>query len=246
MASLADPRMLMERAAEHLKAANTELRAFYDSDPVLFSTEVNDDVGWCIIRVAVTKPPPPRIGVIVGDAAHNMRAALDHLAWQLALTQTPEPYWRTEFPITDCATGDTRRQFNRVVQSLPLAAVDIIEKLQPYNLGESAAKHPLWLLDKLCNIAKHVTIPVHSMFLEFKTPRVEGLRYIFLPGGGAWFAVPVVHKELVDRILKPRAGVGFGMQERGVDIDPEQVLGIYEFIRDDVLPRFADFFSDPK
>ncbi len=245
MASLADPRMLMERAAEHLKEANTELKAFYHSNPVLFSTEVNNEVGWCIIRVAVTKPPPPRIGVIVGDATHNMRAALDHLAWQLALTQTPEPYWRTEFPITDCATGDTRRQFNRVVQSLPTDAVDIIRELQPYNRGEAEEEHPLWLLDKLCNIAKHVMIPVHSTFLEFKIPRVESLRYIFLPGGGAWFAVPVAHKELVDRIPKPRAGVGFGMQERGLNIDPEQVLGIYEFIRDDVLPQFAGFFSDP-
>ena len=245
MASLADPRMLMERAAEHLKEANTELRAFYDSDPAMVSTEVNDEVGWCVIRVAVRKPPPPRIGVIVGDAAYNMRAVLDHLAWQLALTEMSTPYPLTEFPIKCATTTKATADFTRMVQSLPADAVDIIRELQPYNRGEAEEEHPLWLLDKLCNIAKHVTIPVHSTFLELKIPRVEGLRYIFLPGGGAWFAVPVAHKDLVDRMPKPRAGVSFGMQERGVNIDPEQVLGIYEFIRDDVLPRFAGFFSAP-
>ena len=244
MASLDDPKMLMERAEEHLKAADTELRAFYDSEPAQFSTEVNDEVGWCIIRAAVTKRPPPNIGVIVGDAAYNMRAALDHLAWQLALTETSTPYPLTEFPIKKSTSTKAETDFTRMVQSVPAGAVDIIREVQPHTRGAAAADHPLWLLNELCNIAKHVTIPVHSTFLEFEMPRVEGLRYIFLPGGAALLAVPADHKELVDQIPRPRAGVSFGMIERGVNIGPDQVLGIHEFIRDDVLPRFEDFFND--
>jgi hypothetical protein len=46
------------------------------------------------------------VGVIIGDVAHNLRSALDHLFWQLHCHYigVPKPRWDTrkvQFPIED-------------------------------------------------------------------------------------------------------------------------------------------------
>jgi hypothetical protein len=60
--------------------------------------EFNRQTSEYVIRGKVTKPTG-EIGVIAGDAVHNLRSALDHLAWQLALLNTAKPHPRTQFPI---------------------------------------------------------------------------------------------------------------------------------------------------
>lgn len=53
-----------------------------------------------VVRFCVLEAPPLKWGVLIGDVVHNLRSALDHLAWQLVLRNGGESSWRTQFPAT--------------------------------------------------------------------------------------------------------------------------------------------------
>lgn len=109
------------------------------------------------------------VGLMVGDVVHNLRSALDHLAWQLACLNTngsPSRPWRVQFVIED----DPAR-FARYCNSDCLAEIDpahqaLIERRQPYQgLHERPDNwsgpyiHQLALLRDLSNEDKHRVLP---------------------------------------------------------------------------------------
>ncbi len=103
-----------------------------------------------------------RVGLLVGDVVHNIRSALDHLVYQLALINAggnvarPD---RTQFPIRD-----SRSRFDQAAAT-DLAEVapnhrDVIEGFQPYhpmeeNIAVGPYFHPLAMLRDLSNTDKH-------------------------------------------------------------------------------------------
>jgi len=108
-------------------------------------------------------------GLIVGDAVHNMRCALDHLAWQLALRKFNgvAPTDRRiikeiQFPVV-VNKNDWPTHINR--KHMEPADADKLEKFQPFNLGPIAranrSLHPLEQLagfGGLDNVDKHRAI----------------------------------------------------------------------------------------
>ena len=103
--------------------------------------------------------PPQAISLILGDAVHNMRSALDHLVYQLVIANAVLPTDKTMFPICDTEEGFLSQAYKRRrligVTHEPFAH---IQAVQPYNLrkrGGQFQTHPLWILDKLENIDKH-------------------------------------------------------------------------------------------
>ena len=94
----------LERASEHIDAMKHESRMFQMELPQPYGYDIPDKPvdGVYIARAKIDRPPPARIGVLVTDAAHTLRAALDMIAWQLALKGDDPPpdddKW-TAFPI---------------------------------------------------------------------------------------------------------------------------------------------------
>ena len=240
MHPLDGPEALIKRAKHHLNVLDRNLRAFYKLEPCRITEEVNSDYVWYIRRIEM-KPPPARLGVIAGDGVMNLRASLDHLAWQLALTQATSPFPRTEFPIIKDWNTESERRFRTVLQDVPPPAVDLIQAFQPYHSGKAAPEHGLWLLDQLCNIAKHVVIPVHGVFIDMKIPRDERIKPWMFDDGAVVLLIPINLKPQVDLAPKPAGGVTFGYQGR-VTVDPRQLGAIYHFVAEDMLPLFARFF----
>ena len=99
---------------------------------------------------------PPEIPAIAGDVIHNLRCALDHLAFQLvsvgvSLGESPPSKWDDiQFPIAHSADIYEGRKRRRV-QGMTRQAVEAIDALKPYKGGNE----PLWLLHKLDNTDKH-------------------------------------------------------------------------------------------
>jgi len=105
------------------------------------------------------------VALILGDAVHNLRSALDHLAYQLALLHTngniAKPH-RVQFPITDTA-DKFRQDCDRYMGEIAPLQIAEIERLQPYHgtqgLPESGWSgpylHPLALVRDLSNDDKH-------------------------------------------------------------------------------------------
>jgi hypothetical protein len=113
------------------------------------------------IRFFVDKvdPMPPLWGLLLGDALHNVRCALDHIAWHLAAAggsppRTIEDQRRVDFPIYNTASGFAKGIRTRIPGASP-AQRAIIERHQPYHRGEGAATHPFALLQDLNNTDKH-------------------------------------------------------------------------------------------
>lgn len=89
-----------------------------------------------------------------GDIVHNLRSALDHLAYQLVLVGSgKEPSRRVEFPIAkDFATYEAEKA--RKVQGMRPLAIKAIDNVKPYKGGNG----PLWRIHELDNIDKHRTL----------------------------------------------------------------------------------------
>ena len=75
---------------EHVDALYVDLQAFVDRDPYEFVIKNAADMGGVIIRVCERERPPLRFSTLFGDLIHNLRSALDHLAWQLGDCERPQ------------------------------------------------------------------------------------------------------------------------------------------------------------
>jgi hypothetical protein len=142
------------RADEHLKALDDAVVDFLATRPYEVVTE---QVGRQISGRAVYRhEPPDRLLMLIGDAVHNLRSALDHLAWSLAGTSASR---RTEFPVFVSRTKFSKRG-KKKMRGISASAQTIIESLQPYNRphGLPEEREPLWLLHNLDIKDKHHTL----------------------------------------------------------------------------------------
>jgi hypothetical protein len=152
-----------DRAIEHLKsleAAAQEWGEKYGRPGFRCVVEPNSQ--GTKILVKIDQPvtfPGIEWGIIIGDAVHCLRSALDQLVAGLC---TEPPSRRTRFPI--CLTKkawiiDSPGQ----IWSVPEKYVAAIDGAQPYHRGDEANDHPLALLNALWNLDKHETIPAVAL-----------------------------------------------------------------------------------
>jgi hypothetical protein len=92
----------MGRARKHLEELHALIQEFMQGDP-----ERTDSIGGADLHIDNIKgkltcdaripdaPPVHKWGLVVGDVLHNLRSALDHLAWQLVLANGKSPTSRT-------------------------------------------------------------------------------------------------------------------------------------------------------
>jgi hypothetical protein len=148
----------LKRADEHLEALDDEIAEFLDSHPYAVRFEIDRETGQHVAKIKVRRDPPAiRWGLLIGDCVHNMRSALDHLAWQLA---GPKPPPKTEFPIFH-----DRKEFKRKGPGGGLYKIRgikdpkaraLIKSVQPCRSDRSPPKvHPLYALWILSNTDKH-------------------------------------------------------------------------------------------
>ena len=119
------------------------------------TTVTEQDTGNLVMYARLLEQPPLDWSALIGDAIHNARAALDHLA-VLIVEQHGKGNGRRQFPITDKAT----RHGNELRSALPGVPPEIRDRfraLQPYADGD----RDLWLLHTLDIYDKHrLILPV--------------------------------------------------------------------------------------
>jgi len=183
----------LERAEKHLKLATKLLRRFARHEGEIVRKH-DPESGWVYVY-AKFPDLPSRIGLVIGDAIHNMRAALDYSVYALVLSNPNRPDGvpndKTMFPISDTREG-FRRQVDKLgrltgVANEPLA---IIDGVQPYHARESGLNHRanvLWILNKLENIDKHRRIGMLAgvaarQRLEFTLPDGQTISHSVIAG----------------------------------------------------------------
>lgn len=98
------------RAYQHLDALDVEIARFVNSGP--YTPAVHTDADPNYVRIVLECAPiPPGLAMLSGDLAQNLRAALDHLAWQLVIDNGGTPSMDppvTQFPIRTKPPRDSK------------------------------------------------------------------------------------------------------------------------------------------
>jgi len=142
------------RAKEHLYALHAMMQVFWDGKPNAVVHEYDAKESKNLFRFKTFRDIPSESwGLILGDAVHNLRSALDYLAWRLAGSDLADI--RTQFPI--CLTPDKFKDAAWRLKLIHADALAEIGKLQPYN-GPNPKRAALWLLQELDARDKHKLI----------------------------------------------------------------------------------------
>jgi len=127
-----------------------------------------------------------KLGVFVGDIVHNIRSALDHVAWQLVMhggVQLSESQARkVMFPITD-SEPEFKSQTPKSLPGVRPEEMTAVERFQPYNRLDSFLHFkngaPLARLRELSRHDKHrVITPVLVVPARLPTFIYRDTRYI--------------------------------------------------------------------
>lgn len=243
----------LERASEHIDALRHEARMFMMAEPQAYGMRTDDkplESGEYIIRAKVFRPPPPRIGIIVADAAHNLRASLDMIAWQLPKkvgAPAPDDDTQTAFPICSDKDAWESHSTKRMIEWIDGSATEIIKALQPCNRPIPEC-YKLQVVQSIDNWAKHKAIPdvltfhVSSMTLISNHQVTKARIGAFDDGDELCRVLPLGDRK---ESFKARlmCHVGLAKEAPGFGLPLEALGDSHHYIRDTVLPAFAGFFE---
>lgn len=159
----------MERADHHIDALNESFHRWMDRGAYSIVRKRDPETGYNIACAEIKEPLDPAWPLIAGDAAHNLRAALDQIAFALMVSHqgtvnpgAPIPagmVHSSEFPVISDEnersgeTGVGSHQFDskagRSLTGIDPAARAAIKSIQPYHRGDAWRTHPLWLIHDL-------------------------------------------------------------------------------------------------
>ena len=179
-------RIKLQRARKHIN----ELARMQDE----WRGRIKSDHTTSVFGNVSAGPVDEEFGAVVGDAIHNLRAALDLMAVELArangATKTSDVYFPFGMDEASFELAITKKKFNKAGED----AVALLRTFQPYKSGNHALRaiHDLDVEDK------HERLLPHSMAIHTATVRVhidgngkvELVREPDLPGAGGSLAFP--------------------------------------------------------
>jgi hypothetical protein len=133
---------------------STEIKSFAKDEPWSYVIEPDGDSGQYRHKLVFTERITEHLPNILFDAASNLRAALDQIAFAIAVKHTgmaePKsakfPFGSTEDDLGNNARGGCK--------DLPPAIRDLFVVFKPHEGGNDS----LWALNKLANTPKHMAL----------------------------------------------------------------------------------------
>ena len=233
-----------ERAQVHLDALNRELDLFLKEPYTI--TRKDDVQNGRHVRRTQLKPNDPVIAMLLGEFLYSLRSGLDQMAWQLSLAvarSDPKTRGNICFPIYEnFSNPDTQKTYAKVRKYFPDAVAAEIDSLQPHNGSSSPQEHPLWQLNRLCNLDKHRLIPFHSRTMPIYFPNNPAAKVQHFEGEYAIeVSVPIKDKRQLDIEPDGTCLIEFGDWEVDWHIPRQRLSEIHDFIVNSVIPRFMQF-----
>jgi hypothetical protein len=152
-------RSKVERANKHIGDLEVAFATFLKKDFYALNVQTDSQSGQCHLSFHLTAFPSPDIPLIIGDAVHNLRSALDLMIYDIALIDNKVPDRHTKFPV--------RLEWKEISGALKSAQIErpdiialIINDIKPYKNGGNealCALHDLDITDK-----HHVLITTYS------------------------------------------------------------------------------------
>ena len=149
---LSGPLAKIERAKHHINDLNRQIEAYTSQRPLRVYRSTNGKTNKVAYVVKNKIPVPSDLALIIGDAVHNLRSALDLLAFGLVGDKCPTPgkQRQVQFPFSASEKSLESTINSRQISLAGKKVVREIKKLKPYRGGNEMlqAIHDLDLADK--------------------------------------------------------------------------------------------------
>lgn len=143
----------IDRGRKHVDDLEAEVRAFWAADSYEIEMVGTPFAGKGFYRVKRMTALPEIIPLIAGDAAHNIRSALDHFAW--AAASPHERGAHTYFPIWISAAARTQDKWEKqVCKQMKGASAELIEAVTQLEAWEAGRDSLLWAIHELDRVDK--------------------------------------------------------------------------------------------
>jgi len=156
--NLKGARLKIERAKKHIADLDTERLKFLGTEDYLGVPKFDPAEGKTVFVLEELPEIPESMGLILGDAAHNLRTALDYLACELVRSSKKEPGGGVYFPISNSAK-EYEAESGGKTKGIPDEAKKIIDSIHPYLGGNNT----LWAIHELDRVDKHRLVPTVAM-----------------------------------------------------------------------------------
>jgi hypothetical protein len=141
-------RLKIKRADQHINDLYLESRTFHRSGVHEITVENNVKGSDSILRVNVTQDISEDVLLMVGDAVHNLRSALDYAMSDIEFDTTDARDPHTSFPIRDTLQGVVAACNGGLKKKASKAVLDfILNSVQPYQRGLGEPLRDLHTLD---------------------------------------------------------------------------------------------------
>ena len=245
MASLASARLKVGRAHEHVRTFNQRVQGWLEGEPYRVTRHLERDGAEHVYRVEGLTQPPPDLGTVIGDVAHNLMSALDSIVWDLSATAIPTLSEGERQSIGFPIAKDAKRYNASAARFASPAAQAEIERSQPYH-GDAPALEELWTIREVNRIDKHrhvIVVPALTMGSWWRTRGLSFEEFTHpigpLEDGAelARFRFETPQPE-VDMEFGPMINVALGEREpAGYVLDR-----LVEHVETTIIPRFEPFF----
>lgn len=240
------------RANEHAGTLKDEVRAWIDEKTYRLVPQVNADFTRYSVILRIEKAPDfERWALLLGDAVHNLRAALDHLVYAISVhelkTDPPHNEGVSAFLIND-SPNDFRSKYWRI-KDLSRTVCAAIESVQPYNRKHALLPPLLAVLRDLDDSDKHRLIPVvlsqpTEGYFENIRNLIAGQQVAFIIHAGSVKDGTEVGAIVLDR---PTLNVQYNFQislsiaaRHAVGPKGHTMTGVAELVNDFLIPEVND------
>jgi hypothetical protein len=220
-------RLKVKRANRHIGELETTITS-YAANLYELRPQYDPQANVSAFTIHVAKPFPDDIGPIIGDAAHNLRSALDHLFAEAVGSSLRKkdrmfPFHQRKRQV------ETDPRLDAIEIALPGAKWLILDEVQPYEGGNG----DLYALNLLDRIDKH-----NKLIITAYVGLIHHLELTYAGGGGITFAQ--VRFNLDQDTLLTRAPGRLTLQyksESGIEISFGQSL---PFESEPVVPTLVN------
>jgi hypothetical protein len=146
-------RLKVGRAREHITDLDRRIHNFFAGPPNPYPIlkSIDAETGDTVFKLGSCAPVPRDFPLLIGDALQNLRTALDHLVWQLIISNGEVPDERnSQFPMNKSA-DEYKASSPRKIKGVAPEVANMIDKLRPYGGGNE----DLYGLHLLNNVDKH-------------------------------------------------------------------------------------------
>jgi hypothetical protein len=179
---LDEARAKVRRARVHLQKLADDSTTFLRDHPYEIVAEKNRNTGFVDIVAHARgpeEPVPDDLGIVAGDALHNLRSALNYLAWRLSKGSGANDR-ATQFPIffdevariyPEPVATRYHNAESRLLSRVDPADRALIERMQPYHGGRGEL---LQVIGFFNDMDKHRVIPARQAAIYGLPPKLYG------------------------------------------------------------------------